>query len=399
MKKLRSILALALCLILVLALAACGSSDAPDTPDTPDSPSPSDSANPNDTPDDNNPDDAFPSSYTIGFSSHGAGMWIIDLCRLHVQHYLEDVMGFSFQSVSANFSAEQMVKDIQNSCQAGQDGHMYTNTWGTIMETCSDIFESTETPWVNYDQMISEDMIGTARENPYFVGAVGGNAYDQGYSVGLKAAEDGYKKAAVIAGAIGDTVVDQRLAGFADAFATGGGEIVSQARCSDPSEATTKGDDLVAAYGDKIDCLFGQNSEFLIPAMHALENFGYIDNVALYTAEPDGECLDMIRNGELSAVIPFGQLASPLASILLINYLDGHPLLDENGEAPYLNSIPVWMVTPENADIYQKYTIDGFEMADEDYQNLLYRNNPDVTYESFRTFVENYDYDYMVARG
>lgn len=397
MKKLHSILALLLCLCLVLALAACGAKEdsAPDT-----SASPSSSPAESDTPESpaGGEDEAFP-SYTIGFSSHGAGMWIIDLCRLHVQHYLQDVLGFEFQSVAANFSAEQMVKDIQNSCQAGQDGHMYTNTWGTIMETCSDIFEQSETPWVNYDQMISEDMIGIARENPYFVGCVGGNSYDQGYSVGLKAAEDGRTKAAIIAGAIGDTAVDLRVAGFTEGFATGGGEIIAQARCSDPSEATQKGDDLVAAYGDQIDCLFGQNAEFLMPAMNALKNFGYIDNVSLYTAEPDGECLDMIRNGELSAVIPFGQLASPLASILLVNYLDGHAMLDEDGQAPYLGTIPVWMVTPDNADIYEKYTIDGFEMADEDYKELLYRFNPDVTYDDYCTFIENFNYDYMAARG
>lgn len=394
MKKLHSILALILCLVLVFALAACGNSG--ENQDVQASASPSDSPSPAEPDGD---DQGEFSSYTIGFSSHGAGMWIIDLCRLHVQHYLVDVLGFEFQTVAANFSAEQMVRDVQNSCQADQDGHMYTNTWGTIMETCSDIFEDTQTPWVNYDQMISQDMVDIARENPYFVGSVGGDAYNQGYVVGLQAAEDGCQRAAVIAGAIGDTVVDKRLQGFSDGLATGGGQVIEEARCSDPSEATQKGDDLIAAYGDQIDCLFGQNSEFILPAMNALENFGYIDNVSLYTAEPDIECLNMIRDGEMSAVIPSGQLASPLASILLINYLDGHALLDENGQAPWLDTIPMWMVTPENADIYQKYTIDGFEMANEDYLNLLYRNNPDVTYEEFCQFVENFNYDYMAARG
>ena len=187
-------------------------------------------------------------------------MWIIDLCRLHVQYYLEDVLGFGFQSLSANFSADQMLKDVQNSCQAGQDGHMYTNTWDTILSSCSEAFEAGKLPWVNYDQPLPEASYDIAKENPYFVGSLASDPYAQGYSCGAQAAADGYKAAGLIAGAIGEATCDLRIQGFTDAFEAGGGKVIAAARCSDPTEAPAKADDLVAAHGSEFD------DETLLPA-------------------------------------------------------------------------------------------------------------------------------------
>ncbi len=356
MKKVKTILALALVLVMVLALSACGSKK-----------------------------EEIKDDLTIGFSSHGAGVWIIDICRTHAQHHIEN-QGFTFESVAANFSSDQMVNDVQNACMSGQDGHMYTNTWGTILQSCAEIFEKNETLWVNYDQIIGEDMIDYARENPYYVGTIGADAYVAGYIVGEVAASLGYKSAVLIGGAIGDTVVDARLNGFTEAFAAGGGEVLAQARCTDPSEAAAKGDDLIAAYGDQIDCFFGQNADFTLPVISALENYGY--EAYPFTAEPDAMCLEMIKNGEMSANTPTGPIASVLSASMLINAIDGHAIVDENGDAPWLNSIKVWLVTPDNADVYQATTIDGNVIADDDFNNLLYRYNEDITYDEFCDFVE-----------
>ncbi len=396
MKRVKAILALLLVLAMVFALAACAKEDG--TPEKSSS-SPSASAAPSAPTDDSGEDagtEEFP-AYSIGFTIHGAGVWIIDLCTLNAQHFIKDVLGFEFQSVAANFSSEQMVKDVQNLVQTGQDAHMYTNTWSTIMESVSQILEEAQMPWVNFDQPIGKDMIDVARENPYFVGTVTSSPYDAGYLVGSQAAEDGYKSAVLIGGAIGDTVVDARLQGFTDAFEAGGGKVIAQARCSDPSEASQKGDDLIAAYGDQIDCFFGQNADFVLPVIKAVEYYGY--EAYPYTAEPDAECLDMIRNGEMSANTPTGALASTLGSALLVNTLDGHQLLNEDGIVPYIDTISVWMVTPDTADLYQKYVIDGYAIAEDDYKNLLYRYNPDIDYESFADFVASCGYDYIAARG
>lgn len=398
MKKLKAILALMLALVMVFALAACGAKDDGKVDDTAEpSTSPSDSAQPSDSADPSDDASDFP-AYTIGFTSHGAGVWIIDLCRLSVQHYVQDVLGMQFQSVAANFSSEQMVKDVQNSVSAGQDGHMYTNTWGTIMQSCSEIFEQSQTPWINYDQVISADMIDIARENPYFVGTIGSDAYNAGYLVGQQAAEDGYRAAAMIGGAIGDSVVDARLQGFTDAFEAGGGKVIAEARCTDPSEAQQKGDDLIAAHGTEIDCFFGQNADFAYGVLNALDSYD-IEGVYPYTAEPDAACLEMIRNGEMSANTPTGSIASALSAAMLINYLDGCKMVDENGEAPYLDTIPVWMVTPDRADVYQEFYIDGFAWTDDSYKEMLYRYNPDITFEQFSEMVANVDYDFLTSQA
>ena len=72
--------------------------------------------------------------------------------------------------------------------------------------------------------------------------------------------------------------------------------------------------------------------------------------------------------------------------------MDGHKIVDENGVAAALLINPV-VVTPETAEIYQKFWIDEMPYSYENFKDLLYRNNPDVTYEDFKKAAENYTFE------
>ena len=80
-----------------------------------------------------------------------------------------------------------------------------------------------------------------------------------------------------------------------------------------------------------------------------------------------------------------------IAECLLINYLDGHPILNEDGSKPFLDYLQAYLITPDNAAGFAKlYENANVFITDEMYQSLLYRNNPDVSLETFDAFLKGY---------
>ena len=80
----------------------------------------------------------------------------------------------------------------------------------------------------------------------------------------------------------------------------------------------------------------------------------------------------------------------------MVNAIDGKLLLDENGEPVWADSMRLFEVNEDNADNYLKYFIEGFPIPNEDFDQLLYRCNPDVSYESFMDFVGSYSYEMVM---
>ena len=81
----------------------------------------------------------------------------------------------------------------------------------------------------------------------------------------------------------------------------------------------------------------------------------------------------------------------------MINYLDGHQILDENGKAPRLQTTP-FTITQENAQDYLDiFYGDGSHPFTEDmFKSLLYRYNENVTYQDYVDLVNNLDLDYIM---
>ena len=84
---------------------------------------------------------------------------------------------------------------------------------------------------------------------------------------------------------------------------------------------------------------------------------------------------------------------------LVINALDGHKIVDAEGKAPYLTNLSPWLVTADTTDDYQTYWLDNFPLPIEEMQNMLYRYNPDVTYETIADSQEAWGYDWIVNYG
>ncbi len=389
MKNFKTLLALLLALVMVFALAACGAKD--------DAKEPADDKPATDKPADDKPADegndgeeSF-GNYVIGYNCLGSGVWILDTHQALNTYYIESI-GSSVNAASANFSSDQMLKDIQNQINAGEDGHMYFGAFGTLTHAVSDLFEDAGVYWVNWDQQISTDIIDEIRENPYFVGSVGSQQDKIAYVLAEAAYEAGCRKALQMAGAVGDVAHDARMAGFQERFEELGGETISIARCTDPSEAAAKGDDIVAAYGAEADCFYALNMDFALGAYQAIEKYGFEDSILVISSELDAWGVEMVKNGKMIGDTYVAHDGA-WGSALLINALDGHPILDENGEAPYSNALMTWMITEDRADFYQEHYVEGYPVTDADYQSMLYRYNPDVTWDYMNDKLASFDYD------
>jgi ABC-type sugar transport system substrate-binding protein len=104
-------------------------------------------------------------------------------------------------------------------------------------------------------------------ENDRFIGAVVPSSYDSGYKIGELACFCRKKKAILVGGAEGDTMHDDRLAGFTDAFEAGGGEALGVTRCFESSEGVTKASDLITAN------MYEAGGDYVLAIANTLENF------------------------------------------------------------------------------------------------------------------------------
>ena len=396
MKKRRTALALFLALLLLLTAAGCAkpAEEVPSsTPsaETPASAAPSDDAAQPET-------GNFRDDYKVGFSNLASGVWIIDLHSEFAGRYLKD-LGFAFLGTSANFLSDQMVKDIQNAISAGVDGQIYYGAYPTLTESVSKLFEEAGVYWSDMDQLIPADMLDIVNANPYYCGAAGVDATAQGKALAEAAIEAGYRHSAIIAGAVGDVNHDNRINAWTQVFEENGGEVIAVTRCTDPSEAAAKADDLLAAYGSEVDCIYGINMDFIVGVLSAMDNYGFTsEDFTVFGSDVDDQGVTMIENGEMIGHSLANLPAAVLADALLLNALDGHPVLNEEGLPPYLNQINSFAVTADNAEDYKTYILEGDGVTTDIFKQLLYRYNPDVSYNDYVDFAQNtFTYEGILA--
>ena len=75
---------------------------------------------------------------------------------------------------------------------------------------------------------------------------------------------------------------------------------------------------------------------------------------------------------------------------LLENYLDGHPMINEDGVVDIIRTVPLIVIPAEMADLYERFWIEEFPYEEDEIKSLLYRFNPDVTLQDFYDMIEGY---------
>jgi len=387
-KRIAKKLALLLALIMTITLiAGCGGSKKTESSPSPSGASSAPAASPSEEA------KAPAETYRIGVNTWGSGVPLLDTFGDNGE-YTARLMGNETMRASDDFTAEKETNNVQNFCAAGVDGIVLAAAGVTNLLQMGDICKSAKVPFV-LATFIGEkpDRDKLIENNPYYVGCIDLDMVRDGREVAQMALADGCKTAVIIGGNIGDNNMDQRSQGFREAFEAGGGKVLSEARCTDASECPTKAEDMLSAYKD-VDCLYAMVGDYIPGSLSAIDKLGLKGKIKVYMSCIDKTSAEYIKEGIIQAGNDGIVLPSLIAPTLLQNYLDGHPILDENGKPPHLQVHP-FKVDRNNVDDYMKvFTTEGRKpLPDEMLKNLCYRFNPDVTYEDFLDLVNNLTLD------
>ena len=364
----KKIIALALVLVMVLAFAACGEKAPAEQP-----------AN----------DGA--KQYTIGINTWGSGVPVLDMFG-DAKQYTIETLGHKVLRMSDDFTADKELQNVQNMCASGVDGAVINGAAVSTVPQIGAECANAKIPFA-FDVFVGEnpDLEKLAAENEYYCGAIDLDMVSDGAAIAEMAYANGARSAVMIGGNIGDNNMDQRSQGFTQKFTELGGEVLGEARCTDNSECLAKATDLLSANKD-VDALYAFVGDYIEGSLTAIENLGL--DVQVYVSCVDAGTAQYIMDGKVVGGNDGISLASYISSTLVINYLNGNKIVDENGKAPRLSTSP-FRVDQNNVENYVKVFFSE-EYAPFTKAMLDEMTAPGVTYQYYVDLVNNINLDYML---
>ena len=337
--------------------------------------------------------------YKFGTNIWGSGSYVLE-SNAKTANVNYSGLGITVDGISNEFTADKITTDVQTQISDGCQAILEMCVTPPSFMSVSQICEENGIPFVLYDKTPGDEATKAAVESKStYAGTIVCSDYQFGYEIGQKCIEDGCKKVILVRSSIGDASHDEREKGFTAAFVDEGkGEILGSAVCANPGEAVDKSNDAITAYGQSADCIYALGSDFATGTINAIaaRSDSYSKELKIYTTDFTPDMAQLILDGKLAA-LNGGQLEEcSVAAALACNWLDGHPILDENGKAPFFNQMMPCTIDETNAQAYVDKMESGEPIVPQEYyKNLLYRYNPDVTYDDFVEFLENYSHIYM----
>lgn len=357
-RVLKALSTAALAVALTLPLAACGGSDA-----------------------------GVEGGYLIGFNTWGAGTPTFDIMGDETAYTIELYGGKSSRASDENI-ADKELQNIQNFIATGVDGIVMQCAADPVLPQAAEACKAAGIPFSLPTFVgLDEDRAEVSATNEYYAGSAAADLYMDGYLMGKAAIEDGHRIAVMLGGNMGDSNMERRIEGFTQAFVgEGGGVILNSARCTSPAESQEKANALLSAYQDA-DCVYVMAGDYGAGAVAAEDTLGIM--LPIYASNANVDNVPYLKNGRIAAATGGNDLASNLAVALLYNYLDGHPILDENGCAPELKITP-FLVNGDNADDFaQLFSGAGTHpLTEQVLKSLVWRYNEAVSYETFTSLIE-----------
>lgn len=327
--------------------------------------------------------------YNIAANTWGVGAYPLDIIT-HAENKIVNLTGAKLDVADNQFTADKVVTDLESQLATNPDGVLMMTVvdavFGTIKEKCN----SANVPYVLDTNFPSDEkLMEEIKADPLFLGGATASQYLIGKEIAGAVLADGHQTVVILAAAAGDYSHDTRIEGFTDAFEAAGGEIAQVMHCSDPSEATTKANDLLTANPD-VDAIYATGGDFL-SALVAIKTSDAGAKYALYGTDIAPDLIDGVIDGTISAMNGGQHLCGAMVMTMLINYLDGHQILDDNGKPPVIDYFATYSVTQENAEGFKVlYSQDSCFITEEEFKVLLYRYNPDVSFADYDKFSKDY---------
>ncbi|MBE6016636.1 MAG: sugar ABC transporter substrate-binding protein [Lachnospiraceae bacterium] len=364
-------LAIILAGIMAIALCACGGGSAP---------APAGGGDAQENP-----------SYLIGYNTWGSGIAVFEQMMIEIPYSIESLDGEA-TGASDDFTADTELRNIQNFVSAGVDGILMQAAASTTIAEAIKACEEAKIPLAFGIFPGAPDDRAIAQASEYYAGCGYADLVTDGYNAGKEAVEAGFKNCVIIGGNLGDPNNDDRVAGFTKAFEEEGGcKILDAARCTSPAEALEKANALLSAHRDA-ELIYCITSDYAPGAITAQESLGL--DIPIYACSLSTEVLDYVRSGQITRTTYGNDLGQGFGVALLVNFLDGHQILDENGKAPDIAMTP-FRVDADNLDIVIDlfFTEGHHPFSAKMLQELSWRYNPDVSYQTFMDMKEAIEND------
>ncbi|AGB18572.1 sugar ABC transporter substrate-binding protein [Thermoanaerobacterium thermosaccharolyticum] len=323
----------------------------------------------------------------LGFNNFLKGFYSLDILEKSFKA-TADALNVDTMITNDEGKVEQSVQNVQNMISSGVDGIVFFGISDTLFPVVSQKCREAKIPFVIYDHIPSDKSMEILQQNPYFVGVVGEHDYDAGYPIGEYAANQGLKKAIVVTGKNTDTTHSARVKGFTDSFTKAGGRVLDVGWGNTTlADALSQTDDLLTAHPD-VDCIYATGGDFGSGALQALQKHPNV-KAKVFVTDLDPDILTGLKAGTITAANGAHWVNVDFATILLVNYLNNHPLRDSGNKAPVV-TVPVLTLPNNQVSLYQKFWLDNVPFSVTELRNLTAPWNPNVTLNEVKSVISNY---------
>lgn len=331
--------------------------------------------------------------YKIGVDYIIEGSYNV-IANKNVEENAITAFGGTPMSLCANGSVEQMMSDFENMIDSGCKGiliwFLYDDMLTTIMQKC----QEAGVYFAFSDKAPSDpDIVAAAKANPYFVGTVVPNQSAIASKCAEAALNNGCKNAIICSPGVGDATGEPRIASFTKTFEAGGGKVITKIQEQEAPDVQTSLENFLSGYDGTVDVIFCTGSDRVEAAHNGAQNAGFND-VKICCGDLNGDVLADLDQDYLISVVGDSWAASFYSYVLLVNALNGTPILDENGNVPWIDTLGCFSLeNSKQVALYQKYFIDNFYYSVDECHNMTILNNPSYNYQTFVNDVEGFSFE------
>jgi len=344
----------------------------------------------------------FTTGYKIGMNLFQQGAYVFDTMVRQTNVLVEDdsIQG-SLMLFNDEANIEKITTDVENMINSGVDGAMWWAIIPTHYAVGPQMFEDAGIPFVLFDAYPGwpdgNGMVGkeTIRSLNTFAGVIGCSNYQSGAEMAKQALADGRTNAIIMANVMGSGV-GERADGFQETFEAGGGKVLEVSHEGTTSNAHIAAMQNLFATYPEADCLYSVGADFTLGALSVVENLDR--EIGIYGTDVTPDLLSYLVEGKVSALGGAHWVDSALCMALLINALDGHKILEEDGLPLWYTDFPMPVIPAKYAELYNRFWVDEMPLSFADVSQLLYRNNPDVTAQDFIDFINNYSIESVLKQ-
>lgn len=326
--------------------------------------------------------------YTFATNDFGQGEYSLDINAWIVESVAKHV-GSGVDVVDNQFTVDNIVTQLRSQLSKSPDGVCMIGIAETVFPAISAACQEANVPYAFFATPPVDEDVAVMEEDPLYAGTVLFDPEAEAAYLAEKAYEAGGRKAVILAGAQGDYNHDHRITGFTKRFEELGGEVLDVARCDNPGQGDEKGSNLLSANKDA-DVAIGAGAGYITSLEGIREKMGL--DYKIYGCDTTPNLIQDVIDGKVEIISAGANTGAGFAEILLINKLLGHPILTDEGKAPYTKDLTLFYCDASNCEKFQKFwdECQKAPLTQEEVMNLI---GEDVTYEDFINALKNYAED------